>query len=59
MPLNLEDKKALVKEVADGVTETRATALQGASRVEEIARMLGGEEGSSRARAHAKELLGS
>lgn len=50
---------SLVKEVADGVTETRATALQGASRVEEIARMLGGEEGSSRARAHAKELLGS
>jgi len=25
--------------------------------VDEIARMLGGEEGSSRARAHAKELL--
>ena len=50
---------SLVKNVADGVTETRATPLQGASRLEEIARMLGGEEGSARARAHAKELLGS
>ncbi len=39
-------------------TRTTITPLPDAARVEEIARMLGGVEITSRARAHAKEMLG-
>ncbi len=49
----------ITKEVVQGQTATRAVYLDKASRVEEIARMLGGDEGSAKARAHARELLGS
>lgn len=49
----------LEKEVREGSTQTLAHGVSGAGRVDEIARMLGGEAGSSRARAHARELLGS
>jgi DNA repair protein RecN (Recombination protein N) len=40
-----------------GTTRTRLTALTGEERVAELARMLGGVEVTSRARAHALEML--
>ncbi len=43
----------------DGVTRTRAVALDGEERVREIARMLGGDPGSPASREHARELLRS
>ncbi|MGE3774020.1 MAG: DNA repair protein RecN, partial [Gammaproteobacteria bacterium] len=47
------------KSVKNGVTETSVRYLDAASRVEEIARMLGGEEITRKTVAHAKELLGA
>lgn len=49
----------LGKTVVNGATVTTVTALDAAARVEEIARMLGGERVSDHARAHARELLAS
>lgn len=48
---------AITKDTEGGATHTRARYLDAQERVEEIARMLGGNEGSPRARAHARELL--
>ncbi len=45
------------KSVQEGVTETSVCYLENAARVEEVARMLGGEEITKKTRAHAKELL--
>ncbi len=45
------------KEEAKGRTRARVALLEPEARVEEIARMLGGEERSESARAHARELL--
>jgi len=45
------------KVIADGRTTTRVTVLDGAGRVEEIARMLGGREVTDTTRAHARELI--
>ena len=41
----------------DGQTRTRAVALEGDTRVHEIARMLGGDPDSAASRDHARELL--
>jgi DNA repair protein RecN (Recombination protein N) len=41
-----------------GVTSAQVRTLTGEDRVEEIARMLGGDPGSAKSRAHARELLG-
>ena len=41
----------------DGAARTRAFALEGETRVREIARMLGGDPGSTASRDHARELL--
>jgi DNA repair protein RecN (Recombination protein N) len=48
----------IIKDTDSGATRTRALYLDARERVEEVARMLGGNEGSLRARAHARELLG-
>jgi DNA repair protein RecN (Recombination protein N) len=45
------------KDVIDGRTETLAKALNEAERVEELARMLGGETITQTTRRHAVELL--
>jgi DNA repair protein RecN (Recombination protein N) len=45
------------KRVADGRTSTDISALDGAARVEELARMLGGRELTEAARRNAEELL--
>ncbi len=47
------------KQVADGRTATRITLLDEAARVEETARMLGGQAITDTTRAHAEELLGN
>ncbi|HMM77131.1 MAG TPA: DNA repair protein RecN [Gammaproteobacteria bacterium] len=47
------------KSVKKGATETSVRYLDAGSRVEEIARMLGGEEITKKTVAHAKELLGA
>lgn len=41
----------------DGLIRTRACALEGGTRVHEIARMLGGDPDSAASRDHARELL--
>ncbi|MCY4646013.1 MAG: DNA repair protein RecN [Gammaproteobacteria bacterium] len=41
----------------DGMVRTRAFALEGDTRVHEIARMLGGDPDSAASREHARELL--
>jgi DNA repair protein RecN (Recombination protein N) len=46
------------KESASGITATRVAALQGDARVEELARLLGGDPGSGIGLEHARELLG-
>jgi DNA repair protein RecN (Recombination protein N) len=46
------------KEDGGGVTSAGVRALGGEARVEEIARMLGGDPESPKSRAHARELLG-
>jgi DNA repair protein RecN (Recombination protein N) len=43
----------------DGVTSAGVRVLGGEARVEEIARMLGGDPESATSRAHARELLGA
>ena len=45
------------KSVRDGRTVATATAVTGAARIEEIARMLSGSSDSAAARRHARELL--
>jgi len=47
----------VVKRIARGATRTTVTALDGAGRVEELARMLGGERITDATRRHARELL--
>jgi len=47
------------KDVAEGRTRTRISRVEGAERVEEIARMAGGESVGSATLAHARELLAS
>lgn len=48
---------AVRKEVSDGRTFTRVTLLEGETRVDEIARMLGGKQHASLSADHARELL--
>jgi DNA repair protein RecN (Recombination protein N) len=43
----------------EGVTSAGVRLLGGEARVEEIARMLGGDPESATSRAHARELLGA
>ena len=45
------------KEVADGRTLTRVARLDTEGRIEELARMIGGNDVSPSARRHAQELL--
>ncbi|MFN8572636.1 MAG: DNA repair protein RecN [Gemmatimonadaceae bacterium] len=45
------------KDARAGVTTADLSAVEGAERVEEIARMLGGDPASEASRAHARELL--
>ncbi|NNL30951.1 MAG: DNA repair protein RecN, partial [Gemmatimonadetes bacterium] len=45
------------KSAADGLTTTSVRRLEGDARVEEIARMLGGDPESETSREHARELL--
>jgi DNA repair protein RecN (Recombination protein N) len=45
------------KRVTRGVTRTRVTVLDESARVEELARMLGGERVTDASRRHARELL--
>ncbi|MDX1494341.1 MAG: DNA repair protein RecN, partial [Longimicrobiales bacterium] len=47
------------KGTADGLTTTRIRKLDGDGRVEEVARMLGGDPESATSREHARELLGA
>jgi DNA repair protein RecN (Recombination protein N) len=47
------------KGASDGVTAASVRFLTGESRVEEIARMLGGDPDSATSREHARELLGA
>ena len=49
----------VAKGAKGGVTTADISVLQGTSRVNEIARMLGGDPESKVSRAHAKELLES
>ena len=52
------DRHLLIgKSVTDGVTATSVRYLGTAERVDEIARMLGGEQITKKTLAHAKELL--
>jgi len=46
------------KGAGGGVTTAQVRALAGGDRVEEIARMLGGDPESATSREHARELLG-
>jgi len=48
---------AVRKQVARGRTETGVDSLSGQERVEEVARMLGGETITATARQHAQEML--
>lgn len=47
----------VVKEVAGGRTRTLVRRIQGAARVDEVARLSGSGKLTAKARAHAKELL--
>jgi DNA repair protein RecN (Recombination protein N) len=49
----------IVKAVAKGRTQTTITPLKTEDRVEELARMLGGEKITAATRAHAEEMLNS
>jgi DNA repair protein RecN (Recombination protein N) len=49
----------VAKGAKGGVTTADISVLEGTSRVNEIARMLGGDPESKVSRAHAKELLES
>ena len=46
------------KEVVDGRTQTFISELDHEGRIQEIARLLGGQEITPRAVAHAREMLG-
>jgi DNA repair protein RecN (Recombination protein N) len=48
----------VTKQIAGHVTTTDVALADGAQRVDELARMLSGEEGGEAARRHAAELLG-
>jgi DNA repair protein RecN (Recombination protein N) len=48
----------VTKTTRGGRTRATVSALTGSARVEEIARMLGGEAPTETARRHARELLG-
>lgn len=50
---------SVAKREVKGLASTEVRELEGEERVEEVARMLGGDPGSSRSRDHARELLGS
>ena len=45
------------KQIGEGTTHVLVKALRGESRIDEIARMLGGVRISDKSRAHAKEML--
>lgn len=47
------------KGAGEGVTTTSVRSLHGEDRVEEVARMLGGDPESAASREHARELLGA
>lgn len=47
------------KDQGGGLSSTTVHELRGDARVEEIARMLGGDPGSATSREHARELLGT
>jgi len=47
----------VTKAVAGGVTTTTVRGVEGPARVEEVARMLSGDDGGEAARRHAAELL--
>ncbi|MDX1393607.1 MAG: DNA repair protein RecN [Gemmatimonadota bacterium] len=47
----------VTKDAGEDETRTAVRTVAGAARVEELARMLGGDPGSARSRAHAEELL--
>ena len=49
---------AVVKTVDGDVTTARAAVVEGDARIDELARMLSGEDGGDAARRHAVELLG-
>jgi DNA repair protein RecN (Recombination protein N) len=52
------ERHVLVEKAAkDGLTSAGVRTLAGEARVEEIARMLGGDPESAKSRAHARELL--
>jgi DNA repair protein RecN (Recombination protein N) len=48
----------VTKRVVDDVTETDVRVIEGAERIDEVARMLSGDPTRTGARRHAKELLG-
>lgn len=52
-----EHQLRVTKQVDRGATRTRIEALDDASRIEEIARMLGGTTITDRTREHAREML--
>ena len=47
------------KHVEKGTTRTTVTPVTSAARVDEVARMLGGERVTDASRRHARELLGA
>lgn len=49
----------VAKDEGEGITSTQVTRLEGEARVQEIARMLGGDPDSAASREHARELLGA
>lgn len=55
----LADTQIMVtKTVVDGTTTAAARSVDGAERIDEVARMLSGDRGGDSARLHAAELLG-
>ncbi len=53
-----DDQWSVQKAGGRGRVQTRVTRLEGAARIEELARMLGGAEITATTRRHAAELLG-
>ena len=51
------DHLSVEKTEVGGRAETRVTRLEGKARVEEVARLLGGDPDSDTSRRHAEELL--
>jgi DNA repair protein RecN (Recombination protein N) len=49
----------VTKQLAAGVTVSSVLPVVGAARISEIARMLGGEHGTTASLAHAREMLES